>query len=195
LAFFYTSVMPVILVSALLANLQLGASLLETWLGHPTFLGGFSNGSPVSGFAFWVAGVDILQSTLTGSFTKVMLLQALFHTLFYVSFSVLFAIFWVKTSGMDAQSQAKNIMNSGLTIPGFRKDERILESVLERYIFPLTVMGGAAIGILASVSNAVGTLVSGTAILLVIMIMYQMYQNIAQQHSVDMFPALKKIIK
>ena len=132
---------------------------------------------------------------MTGSFTKVMLLQALFHTLFYVSFSVLFAIFWVKTSGMDAQSQAKNIMNSGLTIPGFRKDERILESVLERYIFPLTVMGGAAIGILASVSNAVGTLVSGTAILLVIMIMYQMYQNIAQQHSVDMFPALKKIIK
>src|SRR3989344_5241189 len=164
LAFFYTSVMPVILVSALLANLQLGASLLETWLGHPTFLGGFSNGSPVSGFAFWVAGVDILQSTLTGSFTKVMLLQALFHTLFYVSFSVLFAIFWVKTSGMDAQSQAKNIMKSGLTIPGFRKDERILESVLERYIFPLTVMGGIAIGLLSAVSDTVGTLVGGTSI-------------------------------
>ena len=96
---------------------------------------------------------------------------------------------------MDAQSQARNIMKSGLTIPGFRKDERILESVLERYIFPLTIMGGIAIGLLSAVSDTIGTLVGGTSMLLVILIMYQFYQNIAQQHSMDMYPALKKLIK
>ena len=52
-------------------------------------------------------------------------------------------------------------------------------------------MGGAAVGILASVANLFGALVGGTAILLVIMIFYQLYQNIAQQHAVDMNPALK----
>jgi preprotein translocase subunit SecY len=109
-------------------------------------------------------------------------------------FAAIFSIFWVKTSGMDAQSQAHNILSSGLQIPGFRKDERILESVLGRYIMPLTVMGGAAIGLLAAVSDLLGTIVSGTALLLGIMIMFQFYQNIAQQHAVDMHPAMKKFM-
>ena len=124
-----------------------------------------------------------------------MIFQVLGHVLFYVSFSVLFAVFWVKTSGMDTQSQARNIMQSGFTIPGFRKDQRILESVLDRYILPLTIMCGIAIGLVASLSDVVGTIVAGTSILLVTMIIYQFYQNIAQQHAMDMFPALKKIIK
>ncbi|MBS3072716.1 preprotein translocase subunit SecY [Candidatus Pacearchaeota archaeon] len=195
LAFFYTSVMPVILVSALAANIQLAAGLLENWLGRATILGGFQGGIPVSGFSLWINSSNLLQAAITGSFTTIMIWQSIFHILFYVVFSVLFAFFWVKTSGMDAQTQAKNIMNSGLTIPGFRKDERILESVLERYILPLTIMGGIAIGLLAAVSNLVGTLIQGTSFLLVIMIMYQYYQQIAQQHSMDMTPALKKFIK
>jgi preprotein translocase subunit SecY len=197
LAFFYTSVLPVILVSALEANLQLAAGLLEKWLGYATILGGFagSSGVPTSGFVYWISSVDLLDAAVKNSFTGDMVLKVLGHVVFYLFFSVIFAIFWVKTSGMDAQSQAKNIISSGLTIPGFRKDERILESVLERYIFPLTIMGGATIGLIASLTNVVGALVPGTSILLVIMIMYQFYQNIAKQHSIDMHPALKKIIK
>jgi preprotein translocase subunit SecY len=195
LAFFYTSVIPVILVSALAANIQLAGGLVENWLGRPTLLGGFSNGVPISGFAAWVSGVDIVTPIITGSLTTFMIFQSIGHIIFYVIFSVLFGFFWVKTSGMDAQSQAKNIMNSGLTIPGFRKDERILESVLERYITPLTIMGGIAIGILASVSDIVGTLIGGTSFLLVIMIMYQLYQTIAQQHATDMPASLRKFIK
>src|SRR3989338_1083579 len=195
LAFFYTSVMPVILVSALEANIQLGAGLVEKWQGHATILGGFSGGTPISGLAYWLSGVNLLQATITNSFTSDMILRVVIHVLFYISFSVLFATFWVKTSGMDAQSQAKNIMASGLTIPGFRKDERILESVLDRYIMPLTIMGGATIGLIAGVTNVVGGLIAGTSFLLVIMVIYQLYQSIAKQHSMDMHPALRKIIK
>src|SRR3989338_411764 len=195
LAFFYTSVIPVILVSALAANIQLAGGLLENWLGKATILGGVSQGQAISGFASWIGGVNLLNAFITGSYTHFMILQSIGHILFYVSFSVLFGIFWVKTSGMDAQSQAKNIIQSGLTIPGFRKDERILESVLERYILPLTIMGGAAIGLLAAISGIVGTLILGTSFLLVIMIMFQLYQSIAQQHATDMHPALKKFIK
>jgi preprotein translocase subunit SecY len=195
LKFFYTSNMPVILVSALAANFQLIAGLIENWAGHATVLGGFQNGVPVSGFAFWVHSTPLLETIITGSFRYVYLLQGLGHVLFYVVFSVIFALFWVNTSGLDAQTQARNIMSSGLQIPGFRRDERVLEAVLKRYITPLTIMGGAAIGLLASIADLLGALVGGTAILLAVMILYQFYENIAQQHAVDMHPALKGMFK
>jgi len=194
LSFFYASVIPVILTAALAANLQLFAGLLENWLGSPTFLGTFINGRPVSGLVFWISPVNILEASITGSLRAIFIVKAITHILFYVVFSTIFAIFWVKTSGMDASSQAKNIVNSGLQIPGFRKDERVLESVLGRYVMPLTVMGGASIGLLAASANLLGALTSGTAILLAVMIMYQFYTNIAQQHAVDMHPALKKMM-
>ena len=94
---------------------------------------------------------------------------------------------------MDASNQAKRIISSGLQLPGFRKDERVLEAILSRYIMPLTIMGGLAIGLLAALTDSLGALTSGTAILLAVMIMYQLYQNVAQQHAVDMHPALKKM--
>jgi len=194
LSFFYTSVIPVILTAALAANLQLFAGLLQTWLGHGTPLGTFVSGQAVSGFAFWISGIRLIESLVRGSLQLIFIPQAIVHMLFYVVFSTIFAVFWVKTSGMDASNQARNIIKSGLQIPGFRKDERVLESVLSRYIMPLTVMGGATIGLLASVADLLGALTSGTAILLAVMIMYQFYNSIAQQHAVDMHPALKNFI-
>jgi preprotein translocase subunit SecY len=199
LSFFYASVIPVILVAALVANLQLFGGLLQEWLGHPTILGNFVQGQAVCdsggcGLAYWLSSSPIIELSITGGIQTMMLFQSITHILFYMVFAAVFSIFWVKTSGMDAQSQAHNILSSGLQIPGFRKDERILESVLKRYIMPLTIMGGAAIGLLAAVSNLSSTVVSGTALLLGIMIMFQFYQNIAQQHAVDMHPAMKKFM-
>jgi preprotein translocase subunit SecY len=55
-------------------------------------------------------------------------------------------------------------------------------------------MGGGAIGFLAAATDLLGALASGTAILLVIMIMFQLYQNIAQQHMTDMNPAMRKFM-
>ena len=195
LSFFYASNMPVILVSALVANFQLFAGLFENWIGHPTFLGSFSNGAAVSGLAYWIGYSDIVTATIRNSLQFTRVLQGITHVLFYVVLSAVFSIFWVKTAGMDASSQARNIMSSGLQIPGFRKDERVLESVLVRYVTPLTVMGGAAIGLLAGMANLLGVITSGTSILLAITITYQLYQNIAQQHAVDMHPALRNFIK
>ena len=116
------------------------------------------------------------------------------HFLFFVEFSSFFAVFWVKTSGMDESSQAKNILASGLQIPGFRKDPRVLEAILKRYVMPLTIMGGIAVGLLASVADSIGALTGGTSLLLAVMITYQLYQNIAQTHAMDMHPAMRKLM-
>jgi preprotein translocase subunit SecY len=58
---------------------------------------------------------------------------------------------------------------------------------------PLTIMGGAAVGALSSVADLFGVITSGTSLLLGVMIMYQFYQNISQQHALDMHPAMKKM--
>ncbi len=211
LAFFYTSVIPIILVAALVANVQLFGGIVENAASpcltggvceggakiasHFTWLGRFSEGQPISGLAFWLGSTNLLELGIRGGLLPMHILQGISHILVFMFLSMIFSVFWVKTSGMDAKSQAHKIAASGLQVSGFRQDERILESILERYIMPLAVMGGLAIGLLAALTDLLGALVSGTAILLVIMIMFQFYQNIAKQHEMDMHPAMRKFIK
>jgi preprotein translocase subunit SecY len=141
-----------------------------------------------------MGSTNLLELTIRGGFLPRYIIQGITHVLVYVLLSTIFAIFWVKTSGMDSKTQAHKISSSGLQIAGFRQDERVLESILDRYIMPLTVMGGIAIGLLASITNLMGALISGTAILLVIMIFFQFYQSIIQQHQTDMNPAFRKFM-
>jgi preprotein translocase subunit SecY len=108
--------------------------------------------------------------------------------------SIIFSIFWVQTSGMDAATQSKQILASGLQIPGFRRDERVLERILKRYITPLTIMGAIAVGFLAAMADVMGALSRGTGILLTVMIIYNLYEHIAQQHMMDIHPSLRKVI-
>ncbi len=193
LNFFYTSNIPVILVAALLANVQLFARLLERW-GHP-ILGTFSGNSPASGLVFWVNSPDVVQSIIKGSFSLTQFGQAVSYTLIMIIGAVIFSIFWMQTANMDAKSQAKQIMSSGLQIPGFRRDERVLEKILGRYIWPLTIVGGAAVGLLAAVADLTGALSRGTGILLAVMIIYKLYEEIAKQHMMDMHPSMRKFME
>ena len=196
LAFMYTSNIPVILVAALQANLQLWARLLENW-GYP-LLGTFSGNTPTSGFISFINTPQLLQKVITAGFGGVSGIewaQASVHIMFMVIGSIIFSWFWVQTSGMDASSQAKQIMASGLQIPGFRKDQRVLERILERYITPLTIMGAVTVGLLAALADLSGALSRGTGILLTVMIVYKMYEEIAKQHLMDMNPMLRKFME
>jgi len=192
LNFMYTSNIPVILVAALMANVQLFATLLQKW-GHP-FLGTFSGSSPTSGFVLWISGQNIVSKIITGSVVMADVWHALVYILFMVVGAVIFSIFWVQSAGMDARSQAKQMLASGLQIPGFRRDERVLERILERYIWPLTIMGAITVGFLAALADLSGALSRGTGILLTVMIIYQLYENIAREHMMDMNPMMRKFM-
>jgi len=192
LRFMYTSNIPVILVAALMANIQLWAKLLENW-GYP-ILGTFTGNIPSTGIVAWVFSPDIISNIIKGSFVLSDISHSLVYMLFMVIGAIIFAIFWVQTSGMDARSQASQMMASGLQIPGFRRDERVLEQILKRYIMPLTVMGALSVGVLAGVADLTGALSRGTGILLTVMIIYNFYEKIAQEHMVDMYPGLRKVM-
>lgn len=193
LSFIYTSNIPVILISALLANLQLWAHLFETW-GFP-ILGTYAGGNtPISGLVAWVTPPQLIESAIRGGLTFGIALQAIAYVIFMIIGAVIFSWFWVQTSGMDSKAQAKQMMASGLQIPGFRKDERVLERLLDRYIKPLTVMGAIAVGLLAAIADISGSLVHGTSLLLAVMIIFKLYEDIARQHLMDMNPMLRKFM-
>ena len=194
LKFLYTSVMPVILIAALVTNLQIVGTQLAGQNGC-SILGCVSQGQASSGFIAWLqAPTGLVESVMTGTL-GLFGTGSIFHVLFYLSIyvfgSILFSIFWMKTSGQDADSVAEQIKQTGMKVPGFRKDKRVIKKVLNRYIPGLTVLSGAVVGFLAAAANMTQAAGGGTGILLTVMILYQMYEELAQKHMEELHPAMK----
>ena len=186
LNFMYTGVIPVILIAALLANIQIAAQLLSN--AFPSI-----NAEAVQAFVSAPNLVPAIIQSQTIFIGWMPYLQFLSYFLIFLVGCIVFSWFWVQSANMDARSQAKNIMKSGLQMPGFRKDPRVMEKVLNRYINPLTIMGAITIAILAVLADVTGSFSSGTGLLLVVMILYKMYQDIAKQHMSDFNPQMRNL--
>ncbi len=201
---FYASVIPVILVSALLANMQMfGSMLAKPMPDNPSLkcgiLGCFSESpdgvEPISGAVYYLSAPhNTIFRMVTGSATFNFLLRALIYMLAMIIGCTVFSIFWVNTSGMDAGSIADQITSSGMQIPGYRRDPRIIKSVLAKYITPLTVIGGAAIGFLAAFADFLGAIGSGTGILLTVSIIYNFYEQLKRERLEEAHPAVRKVL-
>ncbi|MEA3199981.1 MAG: preprotein translocase subunit SecY [Thermoplasmata archaeon] len=210
----YASNIPVILAGALLANVNLIGLMLWTgplqhmpFLGHKTWVGGYQDQSTtaVTGIAYYFSQVNGLSNWLLpfispayqGLFLQRAAWQILLHVFAYSAFmiggSIIFAIFWIETTNMGPDQVAKQIEGSGMQIPGFRRDPRVTAKILERYIPVVTVIGGAAVGILAVFADLIGTLgnASGTGILLAVGILQRLYEQIAKEQAMEMHPVLR----
>ncbi|HDD46213.1 MAG TPA: preprotein translocase subunit SecY [Candidatus Aenigmarchaeota archaeon] len=144
------------------------------------------------GAVLWYSISYMLGLTSLIAISSEDILRLVTYSSFMIIGAVIFSIFWVSTSGMDPKSVAQQIDSIGMQIPGFRRDIRIIERVLERYIPPLAVLGGAAVGFLAAFADFTNALGTGTGILLAVMIIYQMYEQIGMQHLEDMHPAVRR---
>jgi len=211
----YASNIPVILMSALLANINMfslimwnSARLSGTPLGHNAWIGEYppstdANPSrPIGGFAYYVSSVNGLHEWLLPFINEDYAygeprLKILVHLVVYLTFmiggSVVFAKFWIETTNMGPEDVAKQIQNSGMQIPGFRRDPRVLKKVLERYIPVVTVLSGAFVGALAAFADMVGTVgnSSGTGVLLMVGIIIRMYEQIGKEQAMEMHPVLR----
>ena len=58
---------------------------------------------------------------------------------------------------------------------------------------PLTIMGAVTVGLLAAIADLSGALSRGTGILLTV-IVYKLYEEIAKQHMMDMNPMMRKFM-
>jgi preprotein translocase subunit SecY len=100
----------------------------------------------------------------------------------------------MRTSGQDSDSVADQIQRTGMKVPGFRKDKRVIKKVLDRYIPSLAILSGLAVGLLAALANMTNAAGGGTGILLTVMILYRMYEELAQKHMEELHPALKDFL-
>ena len=95
---------------------------------------------------------------------------------------------------MGPEAVARQIQSSGMQIPGFRRDPRIIKKVLSRYIPIITVISGATVGFLAAGADMIGTVgnSSGTGVLLTVGIIIRLYEDIAKEQAMEMHPVLRK---
>jgi len=201
----YASVLPMILVRALQANIQfLGQLLSSQWAGMPAWLGTYTDaGQPISGLFYYLNPIQartqwmwFLGELEAASIEPWMIgIRLAVDLTFMIVGGAIFAIFWVETTGMGPEATAKQIQNSGMQIPGFRRNPQVVEKVMERYIPQVTVIGGALVGLLAVMANLLGTIgqVSGTGLLLAVSITYKLYEEIAEEQLMEMHPMMRQM--
>ena len=216
----YASNIPVILMAALLANVNMFTLLF--W-SHPVlstvpilgrngawskahWFGAYEVGAttPTDGFAWYSSMVNGVGDWLipllnqTGDAYGHSLGQVMVHVFVYVFFmtagSTVFAKFWIETTNMGTKDVAKQIERTGMQIPGFRKNPVVLERILERYIPPVTLFSGAFVGLLASGADLLGTVgnATGTGLLLAVGIILRTYEQIQKEQAMEMHPMLRE---
>ena len=185
--FLYASNIPVILTAALFANVQLFARILNsrgiTWLGTFNEFGG-----PKSGLIYYLTSPQSIEVLLNEP------IRAVIYLVVFIALCAMFSVLWIDLTGMGSKEVAKKLQGSGMQIPGFRRDIRILEKVLDRYIPPITLMGGIFVGLLAAFADFTGALGTGTGILLTVGIVYRLYEELAKEQVSELMPGMRQFL-
>jgi preprotein translocase subunit SecY len=212
----YASNIPVILIAALLANVNLFTILLWTHpqlstipiIGQAWWIGQYPPGQtqPIAGGAWYLMTIHGFQEWFmplvnyeqygairAGHSIWQLLLKIAIYLTVFIGGSVIFAKFWIETTNMGPEAVAKQIQSSGMQIPGFRRDPRVLQKILHRYIPTVTVIGGALVGAIAAIADMIGTIgqATGTGVLLAVGIMIRTYEQIAKEQAMEMHPVLR----
>ncbi len=200
----YVSNLPVIFASALFANVYFFSQLIWGYLGRPEpgtnlfidILGSYrvvtennqTSVQPVGGLSHFVTAPQGLQNVAADP------LRALVYLGILVAFCAVFSLIWLEVGGLGPSKVAKQLMDSGMEVPGYRRSGRPIESILKRYIPVVTILGGIIVGLVAGISDFLGVFGSGTGILLAVGIIYQYYELLMRERAAEMFPAFRRIL-
>src|SRR5208282_2428804 len=195
---FYVSNIPVIFAAALFGNIYFISQLIwqkynstntNFWLN---LLGKFviqgQQYQPSGGLVYYVVPPRSLALAIADP------LRALIYTILLVTGCVFFAVTWVEVGGMDSKAVARQLLDSGMQIEGFRRSEMPIRQILERYIPTVTILGAIIIGLIAAGADFLGAFGSGTGILLTVGIIEQYYQILVKEKITEMYPAARGIL-
>ncbi len=121
-------------------------------------------------------------------------IHVIIYTVVLILLCIVFGKFWIEMTGQNPKNVAQQLQDVGWQIPGFRRDPRIIESILNKYIPTITVLGSVIVGLLAALATLTGAVGTGMGILLTVGIMYMTYQQLEQQHMLEGYPALDKFL-
>jgi protein transport protein SEC61 subunit alpha len=183
----YTSVIPVILASALLANAVFIGQMLWAnynpnntnpafnWIAQfdPQSQGGTA--TPTGGILYYITPPRSLEAAAADP------MRAVVYVIFLTGIVTVFSRLWVELGGLSARTAARNLLDADVQVPGFRRSEGSVETLLNRYIPSLTLLSGMIIGLLAGVSDVLNVFGTGTGILLLVNIMVSYYQTLVKE--------------
>jgi protein transport protein SEC61 subunit alpha len=197
----YTSVIPVILASALVANAVFMGQML--WANYnpnnqnPAFnwiaqfdpnSGGGGQATATGGILYYLTaprGLDIVAADPV---------RAVVYVIFMTGIITVFSRLWVELGGLSAKTAAHNLLDADVQVPGFRRSEGSVETLLNKYIPSLTILSGIIVGLLASISDVLGVFGTGTGILLMVSIMVNYYQTLVKEQVDTYMPSLAALI-
>lgn len=183
----YTSVIPVILASALLANAVFIGQMMWAnynpnntnpafnWIAQfdPQSQGGTA--TPTGGILYYITPPRGLEAAAADP------MRAVVYVIFLTGIVTVFSRLWVELGGLSARTAARNLLDADVQVPGFRRSEGSVETLLNRYIPSLTLLSGMIIGLLAGVSDVLNVFGTGTGILLLVNIMVSYYQTLVKE--------------
>jgi len=198
LKLFYVSNIPVIFAAALFGNIYFISQLIwqkynntnsNFWLN---LIGKFviqgQQYQPSGGLVYYVVPPRSIALVAQDP------IRAIVYLILLTVACVFFAVTWVEVGGMDSAAVARQLLDSGMQIEGFRRSETPIRQMLERYIPTVTILGAILIGVIAGGADFLGAFGSGTGILLTVGIIEQYYQILVQERITELYPAARGIL-
>jgi len=189
----YVSNIPVILASALTANAvfigQMFWANFNPKNANPflNILGTFdptSPSSPIGGIIYYITpprGLDLVALDP---------MRAVLYVLFMIGIVLVFGKLWVELGGLSSKKAAQNLLDADVVIPGFRRSNKPVEALLNRYIPSVTILGSVILGLIAGVSDVLGVFGSGIGILLMVDILINYYNQLVREQVEVVMPRL-----
>jgi len=193
----YVSNIPVILATALTANaVFLGQMFWANFnpRNNNTFLnilGQFdptSPSTPIGGIVYYITpprGLDLAALDP---------MRAVLYVLFMIGIVVVFGKLWVELGGLSPKKAAQNLLDADVQIPGFRRSNKPVESLLNRYIPSVTILGSVVLGLIAGVSDVLGVFGSGIGVLLMVDILINYYNQLIKEQVEVVMPRLGALL-
>ncbi len=206
----YVSNIPVILVNALYANFLFFGQLLagpeaalrssngglipDFWLN---LIGEFDTQSagaqgsylvPTSGLLYFLTPPQGLEQLALDP------LRAIIYLGIFIFLCVMLGRVWVEVSGLAPRDISRQIIDSGMQVPGFRSSEKIIERILKRYIPTLVILNGFIIAVMSFFADSLGALTSGTGLLIAIGITHQYAETISKELAASQYPGMRSFL-
>ena len=117
-------------------------------------------------------------------------MRVLLYVLFMIGIVVIFGKIWVELGGLSSKKAAQNLLDADVVIPGFRRSNKPVEALLNRYIPSVTIIGSVILGIIAGVSDILGVFGSGIGVLLTVDILIYYYNQLVRERVEEVMPRL-----
>ena len=193
----YVSNIPVILASALTANAVFLGQMFWAQFNPRNanqflnVLGQFdptSPSSPIGGLIYYITpprGLDALALDPT---------RGVLYVLFMIGIVVVFGKLWVELGGLSSKKAAQNLLDADVQVPGLRRSNKPIESLLNRYIPSVTLLGSMILGLIAGVSDVLGVFGTGIGVLLTVDILINYYNQLVKEQVEVVMPRLGALL-